>query len=91
MSYAGKIAAALAAATAVVALVSAATAHTIELKVSHSLPPNHTFQKNSVAWRPRFSRSFATTTSWEMMGPALVYTEPQSRSSSFKGLAKRLK
>ncbi len=28
----------------------AATAQTIELKVSHFLPPNHTFQKALLAW-----------------------------------------
>jgi TRAP-type C4-dicarboxylate transport system substrate-binding protein len=29
---------------------TAATAQTIELKASHFLPPNHTFQKALIAW-----------------------------------------
>jgi TRAP-type C4-dicarboxylate transport system substrate-binding protein len=50
MSPKGKIGALLTAATAALAIASAAAAQTIELKVSHFLPPNHTFQKYMVAW-----------------------------------------
>jgi TRAP-type C4-dicarboxylate transport system substrate-binding protein len=38
------------AAAAALALAAPARAQTIELKVSHFLPPNHTFQKAMVAW-----------------------------------------
>ncbi len=38
------------AATAVLAVSASARAQTIELKVSHFLPPNHTFQKAMVEW-----------------------------------------
>ncbi|MDB5509754.1 MAG: putative C4-dicarboxylate-binding periplasmic protein [Hyphomicrobiales bacterium] len=38
------------AAAAFLAACGAATAQTIELKVSHYLPPNHTFQKELVKW-----------------------------------------
>lgn len=41
---------ALAAAATALALAAPAAAQTIELKVSHFLPPNHTFQKAMVAW-----------------------------------------
>lgn len=40
----------MAAAAAVFAVSASARAQTIELKVSHFLPPNHTFQKAMVAW-----------------------------------------
>src|SRR5262245_3065945 len=33
-----------------IGLVAPAAAQTIELKVSHFLPPNHTFQKAMLAW-----------------------------------------
>jgi TRAP-type transport system periplasmic protein len=39
-----------------VGLVAPAAAQTIELKVSHFLPPNHTFQKAMVAWGEQLER-----------------------------------
>src|SRR3954462_15675596 len=40
----------LASAVTVLALTLSAAAQTVELKVSHFLPPNHTFHKAMVAW-----------------------------------------
>ena len=42
--------AALIAAAAILDIVAPAAAQTIELKASHFLPPNHTFQKALIAW-----------------------------------------
>ncbi|MGZ6023070.1 MAG: C4-dicarboxylate ABC transporter, partial [Rhizomicrobium sp.] len=39
-----------AAATAALSLASPAGAQTVELKLSHFLPPNHTFHKFALAW-----------------------------------------
>ena len=40
----------LSAAIACVGLAGAASAQTIELKLSHFVPPNHTFHKWAMAW-----------------------------------------
>jgi TRAP-type C4-dicarboxylate transport system substrate-binding protein len=50
MSFRLRLTTVLAAATAVLSLAGAAGAQTIELKLSHFLPPNHTFHKFALAW-----------------------------------------
>jgi TRAP-type C4-dicarboxylate transport system substrate-binding protein len=48
---------ALSGAAAYLAFAGAAAAQTIELKVSHFLPPNHTFQKALLAWGEELDKS----------------------------------
>jgi TRAP-type C4-dicarboxylate transport system substrate-binding protein len=48
----------MAAAAAVFAVSASARAQTIELKVSHFLPANHTFQKAMVAWGDELAKEF---------------------------------
>jgi TRAP-type C4-dicarboxylate transport system substrate-binding protein len=50
MTFGRSLTAALVTATAALSLVGSAAAQTVELKLSHFLPPNHTFHKFAVAW-----------------------------------------
>jgi TRAP-type C4-dicarboxylate transport system substrate-binding protein len=56
MSFGRNLTTILAAGAAALALAGPVTAQTIELKVSHFLPPNHTFQKAMVAWSEKLAR-----------------------------------
>jgi TRAP-type C4-dicarboxylate transport system substrate-binding protein len=56
MAFGRRLWSALALSAATFALAAPAAAQTIELKVSHFLPPNHTFQKTMVAWGERLEK-----------------------------------
>ena len=72
--------AALIAAAAMFDVVASADAQTIELKVSHFLPPNHTFQRAMTAWAERLATIRTVASSCRSIRPASSAADPTASS-----------